>query len=430
MIPYSRAICPKLLDRRILGCFSADFLRMYGNRSFSINFTVSAPNDGIKPNSQLQRLGLGTNFQLNHIRKDEINKEMSVDLLNHPNSLPSPRPNADTTNVKGIKKLWRIAKSYLLFYKNGIVFVWKNWRQSKVLLQKYGFKSINELTDKTLQSTTTNVTDEKPCISRSEYQLLLRTRQDIVKLPVFGLIFFVFEELTVFVAILAPSLVPSTCWLPRMQNKAFNKYKNNFEKLVQLKREKYTNQGETGNLDIIAKESITDLSKSELIHLIKILDLKNHLNPIPLFSWSRTPLEKKIKNWQKEIQLDNYLIGTCGGAWNLNKDELILACRLRGINIFKSSPREQENDSQFLPLDILRMKLLLYISNTKPNGQFDIGCIGTDSLDFVNREDAQFRKQNNNNLLLDKFGSRLTEKEVVELIESSDSQELKKDEKS
>lgn len=149
-------------------------------------------------------------------------------------------------------------------------------------------------------------------ITRSEYQLILRTYKDIRKLPVFGLLFLIFEELTPFVCYFFPQLIPTTCMLPSILKKE------------EMKKLKMTTKD--------SKELFFKFFRENSLYTLKSEDLKFLSKYFGLSTFSRisdTLMLKSLENYRAEILLDNYLIGD--NVDKLNHLELILAGNKRAL---------------------------------------------------------------------------------------------------
>jgi len=105
--------------------------------------------------------------------------------------------------------LYRLGKSYLSFYKTGLKNVWFNYKEYRKIKERLGSFPLNDVVKYGGKG-------GRPTISRREYQLYLRTRQDIRKLIPFGLILVICGEFTPLVVLaLGSAVVPSTCRIPK-----------------------------------------------------------------------------------------------------------------------------------------------------------------------------------------------------------------------
>jgi hypothetical protein len=110
--------------------------------------------------------------------------------------------------------LFKLGKAYVGFYKTGVKNIWSNYKDYRGLQKRLGGTNIHDLVK--YAST--------PSISRRDYQLYLRTRHDLKKLPPFALVFMICGEFTPLVILaLGTSVVPYVCRIPKQVNKDLKK---------------------------------------------------------------------------------------------------------------------------------------------------------------------------------------------------------------
>ncbi|KAG1053185.1 hypothetical protein G6F43_004723 [Rhizopus delemar] len=101
----------------------------------------------------------------------------------------------ETTAVKQptsrISQFIQQSKELVVFYKNGIKLLWSNHKEAKALQLK--------------------VQQEDYELKRSEFQLIHRSKKDMIKLIPFGFVFCILPESIPLIVIYLPGMVPSTC---------------------------------------------------------------------------------------------------------------------------------------------------------------------------------------------------------------------------
>ncbi|CCE80366.1 Piso0_003482 [Millerozyma farinosa CBS 7064] len=216
-------------------------------------------------------------------------------------------------------------------------------------------------------------------LSRHDYQLIKRTSRDIIKLPVFGLIFLVFMECTPLVCYMIPEITPSTCVLPYFLPKVWNS-KSSLQLLE--KRADLVDSWED-----LALKNAYNLPIDQARLLAKCLRLTSRY--IPSFLYPESLVRKRLQSHYCYLCVDNYYLSgqnSEGNVWNLLPQELISACLERNLipDIKKdldhiSSIKDEAKRNEFLDIyfKTLRVKLMLFIVNFE---KFNIGYVGIQNL--------------------------------------------------
>lgn len=246
-------------------------------------------------------------------------------------------------------------KQFITLYKRGIVNVWRNYGNSKSLLKSLAQKSsdskqlakisnANTVTQSILdrassdrihsnhKTETLTSSDEAKAIiytnistslTRSEYQLLLRTPKDIMKLPWFTLIFCIFFEMTPIVVWIFPKLVPNTCALPSQVAKDQKKTDN----LILASKEHYLQTTEKSNeghllehsptasgksMQSVPASTISDGTSAYRLPLESLRRIATALSLFPVYlpiSWvPQSSLAKAVEKHVNEIRADSYML--------------------------------------------------------------------------------------------------------------------------
>ncbi|KAF8543031.1 hypothetical protein BDD12DRAFT_822541 [Trichophaea hybrida] len=210
---------------------------------------------------------------------------VNAPLSSIPAPLSIPSKDASTSTLK---HLFHTGKAYLTFFKSGFRAVFTNYTQTRPI----------RLLAKSHDGTLTHLVHNS-LITRSQFQHLLRSRHDIVRLPIFGLIFIIFGETSPFILPFIPSLIPYPCpW------------------------------GEVGR-------GIGQLSGGEVEHVAKVLGVSRWYIPF-----------EGVKRWRvnrrcEYLELDDTLMKRGGGVKALDSgEELVMAAQERGIDTYEKKEGE------------------------------------------------------------------------------------------
>lgn len=273
--------------------------------------------------------------------------------INAPTTLPGDVDTIRQPDVSTARHYMNLGKSLVKLYKSGIVNVWKNNWKVRELQKEYNFKNINALTRHILDTSfAQSIENDKEPVSptpkhltRSDYQMVLRTNMDFKKLPLFAVIFGVFFEMTPLLVMVFPRITPTTCSLPYQISKDHESANRNIG-VLQLLRDETTNNS-----------SVHQLGQVELQTLAKVLF---HSEMLPVSLYPRKMLEQKVQNHIDRVRADNILLSRFGSVWALDKKELVSACLSRAITT------KDRTEVQ------MRADLLLWVSNFH-EGNFDAG---------------------------------------------------------
>ncbi|KAF1352022.1 hypothetical protein BDV97DRAFT_348603 [Delphinella strobiligena] len=149
---------------------------------------------------------------------DGLNAPLST--LPPPLLLPQKTPDLSTPIY-----YWRIGRAYGKFYIAGVKATWSNYKKAKPLRQAIR-ASNNEQEDKYPPRRLlgmlppplmleVEVYMRREGLLRSQFQLLMREREDVKKLPLFAVLVAVFGEWLPLLVPLIPGRVPKTCRIPK-----------------------------------------------------------------------------------------------------------------------------------------------------------------------------------------------------------------------
>ncbi|VEU21080.1 DEKNAAC102018 [Brettanomyces naardenensis] len=307
--------------------------------------------------------------------------------------LEKERPDLEEGSKKSLTILYRILKSYLVFFREGITNVWRTWwdlrrtvyrgkqpyyvfdnglgrgdkatgsaRDKQLVLRP---RSLNQVIGELATSVRCqqNVEGEKMWlfeqkddqeyigITRKQLQTMIRNKYDAPRLPGFALLFALLEELSILVCWVSPYITPMTCLFPRFMPRYFSRALQAQQKLKKLRN------GEL--FESIASRNPFNMSVEECRSLSEVLMVNES------FKWancleSTDFMRQRLLQRYKEITLDNYLIIRDGGVNQLHPLELFTACLRRGLIDFEGLVRTiKENPDRYYTdfLDETKMRL-------------------------------------------------------------------------
>jgi hypothetical protein len=261
--------------------------------------------------------------------------------------------------------LFSCGKAYIAFYKSGI----SNTRQT--------IKHAKELRKK-VAALGHGVSKDVPgagVLTRAEWQVLRRSKRDLIRLPIMGfLILALGEWLPVVVVYLTP-VIPEACRIPKQVARVLKKKETARKERLQtigthalrlqsLDRKPQTDGdairlaaaaegllrpetkvGKQGGIPmadaIVPPDAAVDLG---LFHLL-LLSARLDCHPRVLDKLSLTPpkqwLQRSVGKKLAYLAQDDELIRRDGGVPALNQQELLRACVDRGIDVLGKSEAEQ-----------------------------------------------------------------------------------------
>ena len=241
-----------------------------------------------------------------------IPKEPSLALNPPPSArppileLPSRLPDQSASRY-----YFNVGKAYVKFYKTGFKNLYQNFNSAKSIAGR-------------LESATYEEDVRNGLISRADWHLVKRQRADVLRMPLFLLIFAVCGEFTPLVAIFFSGAVPRSLWVPKQVQKAR-------EKSEARRKEVFRNP--PAGLDIDRKEAEPGIMPApEVLHIGRSLGLYSSL-------WDRIDLpplwliRRRIKKRMEFVELDDFTIRRDGGVKGLEAAEVWLAAEMRGLDV-------------------------------------------------------------------------------------------------
>lgn len=261
--------------------------------------------------------------------------------------------------------LFSCGKAYLSFYKTGIGHTRQTLKFAKAIRARLAGQGKGISID----------TAGAGILSRSEWQVLRRSRRDLLRLPVMGFLVLALGEWLPLVVIYLTPVIPEQCRIPAQVERVLKKKeatrRDRLERIAThalrlqtLDRNPRTDAdgirlaaaaeglldprskvGKEGGMAmaqaIIPPEASCDLS---LFHLL-LLSARLDCHPRVLDKlWVRPPkwfLQRNVGNKLKYLTKDDELIRRDGGSQRLGRMELQRACVERGIDVLGKSEAEQ-----------------------------------------------------------------------------------------
>ncbi|KAL8673556.1 MAG: hypothetical protein Q9168_002045 [Polycauliona sp. 1 TL-2023] len=230
-----------------------------------------------------------------------------------PLSLPTSEPNLPATGK--LKFYYQTGRAYLTFYKTGVKNLWQNYKLlRKVRLQIPSGQSAEQALRAGL-------------LSRSDYHLIRRTKRDVSRIPIFGLILVICGEFTPLLVIFLglSGAVPRTCHIPQQIDGARVK--------AEARRRESFREGTIASAGQMEKvDGLQNLPRPIMLHVARSLGLYASL-------WDRLGvaptilLPRRIQAAAERIDVDDFAIEKGGGVKHLSEAELRLAAEERGLDV-------------------------------------------------------------------------------------------------
>lgn len=263
-------------------------------------------------------------------------------LLNPP---PSTLPPVLTTPTRQAEQsapayYFALGKSYLSFYKTGIKSVYTNYKLSRPLSSRpLPTSSVTPGQSQPTHSSSDQSNASSVPLTRAEWQLLRRSRDDLRRVPIFALVFAICGEFTPLVVVfLGPSVVPRPCRIPKQvagaRAQAEKRRKESFRDGVDSSMQSRGEADADADADSQHGGVADALTRPQALHVGRSLGLYSGV-------WDRVGglpaamLRGRIQRWERYVQLDDALLrgGGGGGVDALAEEEVRLACEERGLDV-------------------------------------------------------------------------------------------------
>jgi hypothetical protein len=188
-------------------------------------------------------------------------------------------------------------------------------------------------------------------LTRAEWQVIRRSRSDVLKLPVFGLlVLFLGEWLPVVVLYLTP-VIPEVCRIPQQVERALRKREDKRQdrlRKISLDAMRLLSKDRPSTATTLSDSSSVPINKSQVVPygktwrdmtLFELCLTAAQLDCYPaLFDWvPLTPpkwlLQRNVRKKMEYLKTDHELIERDGGLAGLNAEEVKRACIDRGLSV-------------------------------------------------------------------------------------------------
>lgn len=256
--------------------------------------------------------------------------------MNAPKTLPAAIAPANGVYGK--------AKSFLKFYKTGVVNVYKNFRASQAIRKEYNARSTAQLIGSFVEykhlldiQAKKHIKEPEalqgPTFSREQLLVLARTPPDAVKLPLFGVILAVFFEFTPLILLAFPRLSPSTCYSVAFRKKLADQYSKNRQELLESR---------TSNVD--SASSLYALTPAQTRAVSRTVFRRS---PVFTALSPSSMLQRKLLRHIQFVRADDYFLRE-NSVDELDPEEVELACRDRALDISGSLEDQKRQLSKWV----------------------------------------------------------------------------------
>jgi len=237
--------------------------------------------------------------------------------VNPPSStLPAPLVLPVRSNSQSAPSYYfSLGKAYLAFYKTGAKAVYTN------------FKASQSIRSRLPPSTSIPDALEKRLLSRAEWQLIRRSREDIKKVPLFALVFMICGEFTPLVVIFMAGVVPRTCMIPKQVQRMREK--------LEARRGRSFREGTLDSQDQAVRSilEVDDLRSFQLVHIGRSLGLYPAFFDRIFGGFPTAALRSRVRRWKEYLELDDVAIEKNGGVGQMEMEEVRIAAEERGLDV-------------------------------------------------------------------------------------------------
>ena len=253
--------------------------------------------------------------------------------LNPPSStLPPPLVlPVRTPNQSTFSFYFALGKAYLTFYRTGGFAVWQNWKLAfairERLEQSPATSSRSSPPSTALASASSSALADAALaariLSRADWQLLRRSRQDVARVPWFALVLLVFGEFTPLLAPFLTAVVPRTCRVPAQV--ASERVKAEARRGLSFRTGTLVESGRT-------PETVGSMSPAQVVHVGRSVGLF----PKMLDRVGYVPVgiaKRRAERWVEYLRLDDQAIEDWGGVDKMEMEEVRISLEERGVDL-------------------------------------------------------------------------------------------------
>jgi hypothetical protein len=250
--------------------------------------------------------------------------------LNPPISTYAPELNVPVRGGEQgfISYIWKSGRSYLSFYKTSVGNVRSTSKLARSLREKAKGK------------------DPSQVLTRAEWQIVARSRKDMLRLPAFGLIFLIFGEWTPLLVMYITPIIPEPSRIPRQVHSDLSKLearrharqrKVSLDAMRLMARDRGV--AGSGGHDVVASAHTIRTTNPLDLTLFELMLASARFNcHSKLWDWAMlTPpkfwLKRNLRKTYEYLRTDDRLIERDGGHQGLEMREVQRACVERGMDV-------------------------------------------------------------------------------------------------
>lgn len=233
----------------------------------------------------------------------------------------------------------KAGKAYLGFYKTGIKNIYYNYKVAKELRAKLEKTQTPRLPPGPDGGTGKGRAMgenayAKSVLTRAELQFLRRSRFDMTRVPMFVLLFAIVGEWLPLIVVFLTPIVPYTCRIPRQVEKTRRALEEMRRKSFRGEVDGYVPTPTRRGTDGAGVNSLDECEKGQLMHISRSLGLHSRLWDVTKgFMPGSGILKYRVRKHLEYLAQDDALLVRDGGVQKLNREEVMLACEQRGIDI-------------------------------------------------------------------------------------------------
>lgn len=229
--------------------------------------------------------------------------------------------------------LWKAGRAYLTFYKTGISHVRQTSKLAKTLREKAAKSPNRDITE---------------ALTRAEWQVVLRSKKDVMRLPAFGALVLLLGEWLPLVVLYLTPVIPEACRIPQQVQRELSKREQIRQqrlRRVSLDAMRLMSQdrrpaGSTTDVKsastdnaAVVKSAAQNMTLYELLLASSRYNCHSRIFDLLHITPPKVLLKRNVGERLAYLRKDDALIIRDGGWAALNKEEVDRACVERGIDV-------------------------------------------------------------------------------------------------
>jgi hypothetical protein len=216
-----------------------------------------------------------------------------------------------------------ICEIQLSFFKTGLANIYKNFIATRPL---------QEALDTHRGSFPSLLAASPKILTRASYQHIHRARHDVLRVPLFGLLFLICGEFSPLILPFVPSIVPYNCRIPRQLSRQRTR-------THQQRTATFAKLPPPESLLAAARRELPTLNSAEVKHVARVLEVDSWV--LPLETLRRFRVAKR----ERYLEMDDILLRRGGGVKALDGgEELMMAVQERGIDTVNKTETQLRNE--------------------------------------------------------------------------------------